>query len=187
MLTTGARDAAALALAVAGFAVAGPMELFLPEHTAQQYGAMVWVLLLMLYALAVSFAMMLMRPRLVIYNIGAEQLRPILADVVSELDPHARWAGDSLILPKLGVQLFMDAFWSLRNTQLVSSGPRQNYSGWRRLENALAPALRATTTQPNRVGLSLLLSGLLMVALITFSVVKYDQAVDEALREMLRQ
>jgi hypothetical protein len=187
LLTTGARDTAALALAIVGFAIAGPMELFLPASAAQEYGAVVWLLLLSLYALGVSIVLMFMRPRIVIYNIGTEQLRPILADVVSELDPDARWAGDSLTLPRLGVQLFIDPFRPLRNTQLVASGPRQDYSGWRRLEHSLAPALRKTTTGANRYGVTMLLTGLLMVAVMTFLVVKYDQAMAKMLWDMLRQ
>jgi hypothetical protein len=163
------------------------MDLFLPEPAAREYGAWIWVLLLVLYGLIVTIVLMLMRPRLVIYNIGTEQLRPILADIVSDLDADARWAGDSLLLPKLGVQLHVEPFQTLKNTQLVSSGPHQSHAGWRRLERSLSPVLRKTTTRPNQHGLGLLLLGLLMVALITFFVVKYDQTLLDTWREMLRQ
>ena len=39
----------------------------------------------------------------VIDNITADRLRSILAEVAPRLDPEARWAGDSLFLPGLGV------------------------------------------------------------------------------------
>ena len=58
--------------------------------------------------------LLLLRPRLVIYNISADKLRPILADVVGQFDGDARWAGDSLAIPGLGVQLYMDNFAPLR-------------------------------------------------------------------------
>jgi hypothetical protein len=66
--------------------------------------------------------LLLLRPRLVIYNISVDKLRPILAEIVSELDPNARWAGDSLVLPGLGVQLYVDHFAAFRNVSLISAG-----------------------------------------------------------------
>src|SRR5688572_189670 len=68
LLTTGGRDAAALALALAGLAAAGPMELFMPERAAVYIGGWVWVLLLTVYFLAVVLLILSMRPRLIVYN-----------------------------------------------------------------------------------------------------------------------
>jgi hypothetical protein len=128
-----------------------------------------------------------LRPRLVIYNTTVEQLRPILAEVVSGLDTDARWAGESLVLPHQGIQLHIEPLVAMRNVQLVSSGPRQDYAGWRRLEAALGSALRHASSPPNPYGFSLILFGLLMVALVTFSVVQDTQSVAQSLEEMLRQ
>ena len=127
-------DALALAIALAGFVVVGPMELFLVEEAAALYGAWVWVIMLVAYALVVLLVVLLLRPRLVVYNIALEQLRPLLADVVARLDPEARWAGESLVMPRLGVQLHLESAPLLNNVQLVSSGPAQALSGWRQLE-----------------------------------------------------
>jgi len=185
-LTTGARDTAALGLAISGFAVAGPMELFLPEPAAAQFGGYVWLLLLGFYALCLMLLVLVLRPRLVIYNVTADQLRPILADVVGVLDPDARWAGESLTLPRLHVQLHVEPFAAMRNVQLVSAGPRQSFRGWRRLENALADALRETKGQMNPYGISLVVFGLLMVLCVTWGLVSNTETVEHALREMLR-
>lgn len=190
-LTTGARDTAALGLAISGFVVAGPMELFFPESFAASLAELglsgfVWLVLLVFYGLCLLLLMLTLRPRLVIYNVTVDQLRPILADVVAELDLDARWAGDSLTLPRWHVQLHIEPFVAMRNVQLVSAGPRQSYGGWRRLENALAQALRETKGQPNPYGLSLILFGLIMVGLVTYGVVSDTRMVEHALREMLR-
>ena len=85
-LTTGARDAAALGVGISGFVVVGPMELFLPGAAANRFGGYVWLLLLAFYALCLTLWVLLLRPRLVIYNATAEQLRPVLAGV----DPAQR-------------------------------------------------------------------------------------------------
>src|SRR5438477_13127575 len=86
LLTTGARDAAALALALVGLVVAGPMELFLVEEAAVLYGGWIWAIMLVAYFLFVALVTLLLRPRLVIYNTTLEQVRPIVADVASRLD-----------------------------------------------------------------------------------------------------
>src|SRR5439155_2461261 len=120
LITTAARDAAALAIAVAGLVMAGPMELFLVEEAAALYGGWVWGIMLPAYALVVLLVVLLLRPRLVIYNIALEQLRPLLADIVARLHPDARCAGESLVIPRLGVQLHLESAPLLYNVQLVS-------------------------------------------------------------------
>ena len=134
----------------------------------------------------VFLLVLVLRPRLVIHNMTVESLRPILAEAVSELDGDARWVGDSLSLPRLGVQLHIEPFYAMRNIQLVSSGPRQNYAGWKQLELALASSLREVSSPRTPYGLRLVILALLMVALMTFSVVQDTPLVAQSLREMLR-
>jgi hypothetical protein len=187
LLTTGGRDAAALAIAIAGLVLAGPMELFLVEEAAVLYGGWVWAIMLAAYALLVVLVTLLLRPRLVIYNITLEQLRPLLADVVARLDTNSRWAGESLVMPQLGVQLHVEAAPLLKNVQLVSSGPQQSLYGWRQLESELSAALRRTRTGPNPLGVSLLSFGVLMAVAITFVLARDPGSVLQALNEMLRR
>jgi hypothetical protein len=186
-LTTGARDVAALGMAIAGFIVAGPMELFLPEAATNRFGGYVWVFLLALYGLCLTLIVLLPRPRLVIYNTNPEQLRSILAEVVAQLDDEARWAGDSLVLPRLGVQLHIELLRGLRNVQLVSAGPRQSFAGWRRLEVALAQVLRETKATPNPLGFGLMAVGLLLIGAMMYRVISDPETMVEGLNEMLRR
>jgi hypothetical protein len=185
-VANGARDGAALGVGIGGLMVAGPMELFLPEATAFRFGALVWVLLLIFYALCLTLFVLLMRPRLVVYNIGREEIRPLLANLVSELDREARWAGESLILPKLGVQLFVESFAPMRIVQLVSAGPRQSYEGWKRLEQALAASLKDTSGNRNSIGVTLVGLGVMLIVVVTVCMVQDAATVAQSLREMLR-
>ena len=187
VVVSGSRDVAALGLAVSGLVVAGPMELFVPQAAFSAMGAFVWALLLGLYALCLTLIVLLMRPRLVIYNASSDQFRPILAGVVAELDKEARWAGDSLALPQLGVQLHLDVQPLLRTVQLVASGPRQSYTGWRRLESALRRAVRSSRHAPNPAGFAFLLLGLLLAGTALVWTIHSREAVAQALFEMLRQ
>jgi hypothetical protein len=186
-VTTGARDVGALGLAIAGLIVAGPMELFLPEAATSRYGGYVWMLLVAFYALCLTLLVLLLRPRLVIYNVNPDQLRAVLAEVVAELDADARWAGDSLVLPKLGVQLHVELSRGMRNVQLVAAGHRQNYVGWKRLEIALAKVLRQTTGSPNPAGFGMIAAGVLLICLLTYFMVSDPATVVQRLDDMLRR
>jgi len=187
LLTNGGRDLAAMALGISGLVIVGPIELFFPEFAAERLGSYAWLLMLGLYVLLVVLLVLVSRPRLVIYNMTLDQLRPTLASVVPDLDPDARWAGECLVLPRLGVQLHVEPFLALRNVQFVSAGPHQSLAGWRRLERGLLIALRGLSCSPNPYGFSLVLFGLLMVALVTFSVVSDPAVVEQTWRELLRQ
>lgn len=164
LLVSAARDTAALALAVVGLVIAGPMELFFPLSASLLFGRYVWLLLIALYVLAVVSLLLAMRPRLVVYNISYQVLRPVLADVAVALDGDARWAGDNLLLPNLGVQLHVEAWPLLRNVSLVSTGARQDPAGWQRLERALRGALAQQEVNRNLPALLFVVLGALLIA-----------------------
>lgn len=186
-LTTGVRDTAALGVAVSGFMVAGPMELFFPDAAAYRFGPWVWLLMLAFYFLCVTLLVLVNRPRLVVYNTTAEQLRPVLASVVADIDKEFRWAGESLLLPQLGVQLHIEPLPLLRNVQLVATGAEQSYTGWRQLEVALAAALRSNRGTANPYGFVLVSFSMLLVTAITLWMVSDRAGVAQSFGEMLRQ
>jgi len=185
-LTNGARDTAALGIAISGFVIAGPMELFMPQVAAMRFGIWVWLLMIAFYALSLTLVVLLMRPRLVVYNITADQLRPILATVVAKLDVEHRWAGETLSLPHLAVELHFEPFSPLRNVQLVSAGPRQSYKGWRVLEAELSAALAASSTNRNPYGFVLLSMGALLSLVVGTVLVLHGHTVSQSLAEMLK-
>jgi len=165
-LTSGGRDTVALGLGIVGLVIAGPMELFLPERAAVEYRGLVWLLLLGLFLMCVILISLVSRPKLVIYNATPDMLRPILAQLATELDSDARWAGDTVALPNLTMQFTIETFPGTRNVQLASAGPGQNYISWRRFELALAGELRDVTSTVNPYG-----GVLIAIALVMFTVV----------------
>lgn len=185
-LTTGARDWAALGLAVSGFVVAGPMELFFPEAAAGRFGVFVWALMLGLYGLLVLLACLLARPRLVIYNITAEELRATLDKSLPKFDFDATWSGDNLLLPNIGVQAHLEPFAALKNVQLIATGPRQNYTGWKEFELHLASALRQIRVAPNPYGITQLIFSAIMFLAAAIYLASDQQSVAQALHEMMR-
>lgn len=184
-LVSGGRDRAALGVGVSGLVMIGPVELLLPEDAARVYQQHVWLLLLAMYALCVALVALMARPRLTIYNCSLDQLRPILAEAIDALDADARWAGGCLALPKLRVELHIEADAALRNLSLVASGAQQSYAGWRALEVELAARLKTTETSANPWGLLLALASLAMTTAVGWQLVVHPRAVADSLRAML--
>lgn len=186
-VTTGARDAAALGIGVSGLVIAGPMELFFPEAAASQYGSFVWVLLISFYGLCVSLVVLLMRSRIVVYNVGLEQMRPILNQVATDLDKKSRWTGDSLLIPDLNVHLHLEAVDWLRNVQLTSGGINQSFEGWRKLELELQKALSPIRVGPNLFGIGLLMVAGILAASAATWMISDPESVAQSLDEFLRR
>lgn len=185
-LVSGARDAAALGLAVSGLVIVGPVELFFPVNASLRFGGFVWVLLVALYALSLVLVLLLLRPRLVVYNVSRDELRPILTDLAAELDREARWAGDSLVLPNLGIQLHMDGLAAMRNVSLTAIGSIQNHQSWRRLELALDAALSQVEVARNPHAFGPLSAGALLMLVVILAIAQDPQSVAQSLFDMLR-
>jgi hypothetical protein len=158
--------------------------LFRPEAATNEFGNFIWPILLVFYWLWVLLVVLVVRPRLVVYNVSVEELHPVIAEAASRLDPDSRWAGNSLALPNLGVYLHLESFDLMRNVSLASSGSRQNLDGWRELSRALAAALKPVRVKPNPRGVGfLLLAGLLMGGSL-MSLVNHPQELAYAVQQV---
>ncbi len=185
-VTTGTRDAAAIGIAISGLMIAGPMELFFPESAAGRFGPFVWLLLLAFYGLCVSLIVLLMRPRIVVYNLSPQRLRPILADIAIRLDPKARWAGESLMLPSLDVQLILEGNSWMSNSQLVSVGDKQRFESWRLLERELREQLATMRSETVVFGVTLVMAALAMATISIIWILRQPDSVRKTLADMLR-
>ncbi len=183
-ITTGSADLAALGAALSGLILVGPIELFRPEAASAEYGRFVWVFMLVFYWLCVLLTVLLAKPRLVIYNISIEELRPVLAETARTIDAQARWAGDSLAMPTLGVQLHLEPFDLMRNVSLISSGNVQDLGGWRKLGGELHERLKPLQVTPNPRALGILLAAVLLITVSTVHMLANPQHVAQAMQEI---
>ena len=186
-VTTGSRDSAALAIGMVGFVIIGPMELFFPEGAASRFVAWVWIMLIIFYALCISLVVLLMRSRIVIYNVTQEQLRPLLTSVAIKLDRGSRWSGDSLFLPEKQVHLHIETNDLLRNVQLTAGGNNQSYEGWEALEKELHKALKKMPVGPNMTGIPLLVISASLAIASAVWMLNDQAAVAQALQDLLRK
>jgi hypothetical protein len=186
-VVSGVADIALLAIAIAGLAIVGPINLFLPASAAVRFGPSVWLLLLCFYGLCVLLYALVARPRLIVFNITPQQLRPVLEQVARRLDSDARFAGDATDLPQLSVQFHLDSSTAWRNISLVATGDRQSYSGWKRLHMELIAALRGVDVARNPRGFTFLACALVLFIWPTLQLMQTpNPAVARQLRDLLR-
>ena len=187
ILVSGARDLAALGLGVSGIILIGPIELFLPRAAAATFGIYIWPLVISFYVLTVTLVVLMARPRLTAYNVSLDELRPLLGEVALGLDAEARWAGASLSLPRLGVELHIEEFPAMHNVSLVAANDRQRFEGWQQLDRALRLRMAQLPVARNPRGVLLLAAGLLLFS-AAYARVAFDPiATEQAFKQMIRQ
>lgn len=185
-VTSGARDLFSLALGISGLIMIGPLRLFVPEQALSAFGPWTWALLAAFYVLSVLLMGMTARPRLVVYNITSTQLKTSLGILVAELDKTAKWAGDSVELPQLGIQLTIESKNTMRSCQIVAVGHSQNLASWARLRQELSAHLKKVNVSANPYALSMIGCALVLGTLIAFQIIQNPQIVLNDLRDFLR-
>jgi hypothetical protein len=183
-ITSGGSDLTALGVALSGLMFVGPIELFRPEAATRELGNYIWLVLLLFYWLWLLLVVLLSRPRLVVYNISMEELHPVLAESAGRLDPDARWAGNHLTMPRLGVQLHLDSLDLMRNVSLVSSGSRQNIDGWRRLARELRRSLAPLRVKSNPRAIGLLVVSLALLVMCVTRMLSHPVELVQAMNEV---
>ena len=158
----GGWDLAALAAGLSGLLLAGPLPLLQPAVGMTGWGSLLSAggLILMITAGILST-----RPRLVVYNVTPEQLRPVLSEVVARLDASARWAGDSVVLPARGLQVLMDGRGLGRCVSVATVGGRSSPESWAEFTRQLRRASRRLRVRRNPWGAVVAGLGAVMVAL----------------------
>jgi hypothetical protein len=185
LVVSGTRELVAIALAVSGLVIVGPMQLFMPEAAAAQFGSLVWGLLASFYVLCLTLAVMVLRPRIVVYNMTVDQLRPVLAEIARRIDHESAWAGRALSMPQLRVHLVLDTFAPMHNVSLVATSHGQSVSGWRRLEASLREALRDVPAAGRVHGFWLAACGLTVLLVLALRVAGDPQTIAQGLGRML--
>jgi hypothetical protein len=184
-MLSGGWDWTALGFGLSGMVLVGPIELLHPYAAVNILGLYIWVLSVAFYVLLVSLVVLMSKPRLTVYNISVEELRPLLAQVIDGLDPQHRWAGSCLSLPNLNVQLFLETNTLMRNVALVAAGDRQCHMGWRQLERALSQQLTPVRARVNVWGVGLSMAALTIAAVTAWFAQQNHQMIVATFREIL--
>ncbi len=185
LVVSGTRETLSLGLAVMGLAILGPMQLFMPQEAAGQFGPLVWLLLISFYVLCLTLVILLSRPRLVVYNVSLENLHTALNDAARRIDPDALWAGSALSMPLARIHLQVENFAPLSNVSLIATSDNQSGTGWHRLEGALRSSLRDTPAAQPSHGFWLVVWALLILGALGYWVIDDPHTIAQGVERML--
>lgn len=179
-LVTGRRDGLAVALASVGVLFIGPLQILPNLNAWIVWGANTWIFVAFFFVLVVIACLSRLRPRFVVYNTTLDALRKTLSIVAIELDVDARWSGDAMNMPGLGVQFYLEDSPLGRVTSVVSIGRDISVSGWKRLYEALDAGLSETTSPPQRLWLLFLTLGVALLVADAWCFVRYFDKIAES-------
>lgn len=149
VVVSGAVDGAMLAAGMSGLVMAGPLALLQPLA-----GTSPWTALAFLAAcvIVVSSAILATRPRIIVYNVSLDRLRPVIAELVAGLDPASRWAGETVALPSRGLQVHVDERGAARSVSVIAAGSRPANEAWSEFGRHLRRGLGAVRVRRNPWG-----------------------------------
>lgn len=182
LVMSGVWDGILLGGSLAGLAAVGPLALVRPAAGTPLWG---WLIVLLLFGLLVAVCVLVSRPRLVVYNITVEQLRPLVAEIVAALDPAARWAGEAVALPGRGLQVHIDSNGAMRTVSLVAAGERPSLEAWGEFGRRLRQAVARLRVRPSPWGGVFAAAGgiLILVAAAAWAAAAIRSAAREEARD----
>lgn len=164
LVTTGWRDTLTLGIAASGLVAIGPMQLFFPNQAASRWHAWVWLVLFLLYLLALMLVLLSCRPRLIAYGMNETQFHNTLLAAAQQVDPAARWNGQVIDMPQSGMQLAREPSGATRVQQVVHVGLLHNVEDWLRLEKSFVSLGAQTVSARSMAGWPFVLLGSLLLA-----------------------
>ncbi|MEN9667586.1 MAG: hypothetical protein RLZZ326_3949 [Planctomycetota bacterium] len=163
----GVWDGILLGASLLGLVTVGPIALVRPAAGGSSWS---WPMLILGFCLVVALCVLVSRPRLIVYNISVEQIRPLVAEVASDLDPQARWAGETVALPTRGLQVHLDGDGSLRTVSLIGVGRRAAPAGWGEFSRRVRQASRRLPVRASPWGGVFAGIGAVLVLLASWSI-----------------
>ena len=184
LVTTGVRDYLALAIALSGLVITGPISYILhyrmlPDFLVHSH----WIGLGM-YLLFVAALLPRSYERLIIYNCSESSAVTAIRSIFGHLGLSYKEVPGGWILADFGVSLELDSFPALRNVTLRFHGMRDR-TLFCRVHDELAGALSATRTGWSLVGLSMAAAGGLLLAFPIWILSQNPQNIVALFRQVL--
>lgn len=187
LVTTGGRDTAALAVAVAGLMAVGPLELFFPSMSAVIMGPLVWLPLGLLYSLCVALYVIVRPQRLVIYGRSCDQVFDAVVRAAQTIDATAQGHSETqhIHLPALQIHLRVDGERGQDPCQVIAFEPNLAPKFWSMLLSALRDEVQRLPASTSRPALAMLLVAVAVGGFLLWQGIDDRALVVESFREWL--
>jgi len=185
LVTTGSRDYAALALALAGLAINGPINYLLHCRIFPEVmGASAWVGLI-LYLVIVAALWPRSQESLIVYNGESAVVAASVCEILQRHGIPYTEAPGGWLIPQRGVSIAMDDFPPLSNVTLHFRGLRDREL-FEHLQADLASLLEPARARRSVIGLVMASVGTVIVAMPVWMVANHPQNIAALVREVLR-
>lgn len=191
LVTTGTRDGAAVALAISGLVVVGPIQLFspifFPTAAVSVLGWWVWVLWAFLYFFCATLVLFSVPQRIVIYG-----MRP--ADIFEPLEAAARLIDPSttsdpermqVALEQRRVRLRIEPLGGTDAVAIEAFEKHLHPEFWNHLLRELRERTATMRRPPSRGGVGMFVAGALLMGFVIYQIIVHPTAILAGIREWL--
>ncbi|WP_164103970.1 hypothetical protein [Candidatus Laterigemmans baculatus] len=187
LATTGVRDGAAVALAISGLMVVGPLHLFFPSTAAIQLGWWTWVLLVVLYLLCVSLLLFSFPQRIVIYGVRARDILEPLEAAARTVDPAAVSTVERMqvSLPERRVHLRVEPLGWTHAVAIEAFEKHLHPEFWNHLLRELRERTHAMQPPSHRSASGMVAAGSILMAIAVYQIVGQPTETLAGFREWL--
>ena len=188
LVTTNARDGAALAVAVGGLVMVGPMQLFFPAEAAATLGWIVWLVLLVLYLLCVTLLLLSIKPKIMVYGVRMPGILEALLEACKTIDATATLdvTRQQIELAERGVRLRVEALGLSDAVQIEAFEQNLHPRFWHHLLLELRKRVTKQHSGFSFGGLGMLVVGLLLISIVIGSAVSQPDALVAGFRSWLQ-
>lgn len=188
LVTTQSRDGAALAIALVGLVMIGPVHLFFPSAAAAELGWIVWVVLGVFYTLCVSLILMSLKPKIVLYGISPLDALVELHKAAITIDSSAIIDQDRMQvdLPSRGVHLRIEHHGLHDVVQIEAFERNLHPHFWRHLLLQLRQQTHSKTSPFSIGGLVMLVAGLFLMSICVRQIYAHPTEILAGFRQWMR-
>jgi hypothetical protein len=184
LITTGGRDYLALAMALAGLIITGPIDYILHSRMLPDFLVHSHLIGLGIYALLVVALIPRSCEKLIIYNCQTEVVVDVVRGILQRSGQRFQELKGGWILSDRGVSLDVDSFAALRNVTIHFHGMRDR-DLFRQMQQQLIGELASKRTAWSLVGFLMASAGGLILAFPVWVVARDPQNIVAAIRQVL--
>jgi hypothetical protein len=184
LITTGVRDYLALAVAIAGLVITGPIDYVLHYRMLPDFLVHSHWIGLALYLLLVAALLPRSHEKLIVYNSSEPAVAAAVRTALGQRNMAVQELPGGWIMPERGVSLELDSFPALRNVTLRFHGMRDREL-FHAIHNGIAETLTAARTGWSVVGLVMAAGGGAVLAFPVWILAQDPQNIVAMFRQVL--
>lgn len=190
LVTTSTRDGAAVALAISGLMIVGPIQLFfplLPAAAVSALGWWVWLLLAFLYLFCVTLILLSFPQRLVIYGVRSRDILEPLEAAARVVDPSATSDSERMevSLEKRRVRLRIEPLGRTDAVAIEAFEKHLHPQFWNHLLRELRERTAGSRAPLSRGGAGMFAAGVGLMAIVIYQIVVHPTEILTGFREWL--